>query len=489
MRLAHVLRRSFLLLALPAPFALAAPATAPAAIPPTPPAAAAARPNILFISVDDLRDWTGYLGHNRQAKTPNIDRLARQGTVFTRAYCASPSCNPSRAALMSGLRPNTSGVYENNNDWRRVISEDKMLTTTLRRAGYYVCGAGKIYHEYYPRRSEWDDYLEKEGGLPAVPPGVSTGIGGIRFAPLDCRDDELNDYHITDYGIEELKKPHDKPFFLAIGLHKPHMPWNVPRKYYDLFPLDEIELPPYLESDLDDIPPAGVRMAQPEGDHARVQKSGRWKEAVRGYLAATAYTDMNIGRLLEALEKSPYAANTIVCLWGDHGWHLGEKHHWRKFALWEEATRTPLIWLVPGLTKPGSVCDRPVDLMSLYPTLTDLCGIPTPAHLEGRSVKPLLADPHAAWDTPALITYQYNNHAVRNDGWRYIRYANGDEELYDEHADVNEWKNLATDPAQRARMEQLRAFIPTRNAPNIGGPPQQGAEDFGDRKQPKARQQ
>lgn len=425
-----------------------------------------ARPNVLFIAVDDLRDWVGYFGHNPQAKTPNYDRLSRMGTSFTRAYCASPVCNPSRTALMSGLRPSTSSVYENNVDFRPIIPPAKMLTTAFREAGYHVHGAGKIYHEAYRRREEWDDYLEKERGDPRPAADRSEGVGGIKFAPLDCRDDELSDWGIADYGIASLQRKHDKPFFLAVGFHKPHMPWNVPRKWFDLFPLESIKIPPYLENDLDDLPPAAVRMAHPETDHVPMQKSGRWKEAIQAYLATIAYCDMNLGRLLDALEKSAYRDNTIICLWGDHGWHLGEKHHWRKFALWEEATKAPFMWVVPGVTKPDTICERTVDFMSIFPTLTDLCGIPTPAHNEGVSIRRLLADPKASWDLPALTTYRFNNHTVRSEGWRYIRYANGDEELYDETRDPNEWTNLAAKPEFAARKAELAKSLPRTNAPD-----------------------
>jgi len=448
-------------------------------------AALPAKPNVLFIAVDDLRDWVGYFGHNPQSKTPNYDRLARMGTSFTRAYCASPVCNPSRAALMSGMRPSTSAVYENNVDFRSLISPDKMLTTAFRQAGYYVHGAGKIYHESYRRPTEWDHYLEKEGGYPKVPSGQSDGVGGIKFAPLDCKDSEIPDWPITDYGIASLQKKHDKPFFLAVGFHKPHMPWNVPRKWFDLFPLDSIKLPPHLENDLADVPPAGVRMARPEGDHAEMLKSGRWKEAVQAYLATIAYCDMNLGRLLDAFEKSAYRDNTIIVLWGDHGWHLGEKSHWRKFALWEEATRAPFMWVVPGLTKPGTISDRTVDFMSIFPTLTDLCGIPTPKHVEGVSIRPLLANPNAAWTTPGVTTYRYKNHSARSAGWRYIRYANGDEELYDEAKDPNEYVNLAGKPEFAARKAELAAFLPKTDAPDTEPASSGGQKKGGGRKNKK----
>jgi arylsulfatase A-like enzyme len=435
--------------------------------------AADARPNVLFIAVDDLNHWVGYLGRNPQTITPNIDRLAARGVRFTHSYCAAPVCNPSRAALMSGLRPSTTGLYENNNDWRRVSPQDLPLTTAFRKAGYYVCGAGKIYHDAYPRRSEWDDYLARDGGDPK--PTGDTGVGGIKFAPLDCRDEDTRDYRIVQYGIDQLRARHDRPFFLAVGVHKPHMPWNVPRKYYDMHPLDRIELPPYREDDLDDIPPAGVRMANPQGDHKTMLDSGRWKEAVRGYLAAVSYCDAMIGRLIDALDRSPYRDNTIVVFWGDHGWHLGEKHHWRKFALWEEATRAPLIWVAPGVTRPDSVCDRTVDFMSIYPTLMDLCGIRTPSHVEGKSIRPLLADPSSSWDIPALTTYRFKNHAVRSASWRLIRYANGDEELYDEQADPYEWTNLAAKAQFAGRKADLANWLPISNHPDIGG--QGGAEE------------
>jgi arylsulfatase A-like enzyme len=449
------------------------------------PVGADERPNVLFIAVDDLNHWVGYLGRNAQTITPNIDTLAARGVRFTRSYCAAPVCNPSRAALMSGLRPSTTGVYENGNDWRTVIPPELTLPTAFRKAGYDVRGAGKIYHEAYGRPSEWDDYLANEGGDPR-PRGDSDGVGGIKFAPLDCRDEETRDYRIVQYGVDYLRQAHTKPFFLAIGLHKPHMPWNVPRKYYEMHPLDSIQLPPYREDDLKDVPPAGVRMAGPEGDHRDILTSGRWKEAIQGYLAAISYCDANVGRLIDALDQSAYRDNTIIVFWGDHGWHLGEKHHWRKFALWEEATRAPLIWVAPGVTRPNTVCERTVDFMTIYPTLTDLCGVPTPSHVEGKSIRKLLERPDAPWDAPALTTYRYRNHAVRTEGWRYIRYANGDEELYDEQADPYEWTNLANDPTQKERKAELVKYLPAKDHDDIGPADRQAAAKKQTRKQAKA---
>ena len=428
--------------------------------------AAEQRPNVLFIAVDDLNHWVGYLGRNKQTITPNLDKLAARGVSFTRSYCAAPVCNPSRAALMSGMRPSTTGVYNNNIDWREIIPADKCLPATFRKGGYVALGAGKIYHGGFDRKEEWDDYYRENSKEPK--PKGSDGVGGIKFAPLDCQDSDLSDYGIADYGIEQLGKAHDKPFFLTIGFHKPHMPWNVPQKWYDMHPLDQIELPPHKDDDLVDIPPAGIRMAKPEGDHKQMLESGRWKEAVQGYLAAISYLDMNVGRLIEALDKSAYKDNTIIVLWGDHGWHLGEKEHWRKFALWEEATRAPLIWIAPGITKP-SVCERTVDFMSMYPTLCELCSLEKPAHLEGKSILPLLRDPKATWDTPALTTHEFNNHGVRSEGWRYIRYNNGDEELYDETKDPLEYTNLAKDTTFEEKKAELAKMLPKNNAPTPPG--------------------
>jgi iduronate 2-sulfatase len=440
----------------------------------TPAMAADTRPNVLFIAIDDLNDWVHHLGGHPQAKTPNIDRLARRGVTFTRAYCAAPLCNPSRAALMSGLRPSTSGVYLNPTDWRKVITETPTLPIHFRQNGYYVAGAGKIYHENFRRDSDWDDYLENKKRDPR-PKGEDRGVGGIAFAPLDAEDADMQDYETVSWTIDKLEVGRDRPFFLACGLHKPHMPWNVPRKYYDMFPLDQIILPTVLETDLDDIPPAGVKIARPQGDHRQILESGRWKDAVQGYLAAIAFADAMIGRLIDALDRSPRKDDTIVVLWGDHGWHLGEKQHWRKFSLWEEATRAPLLFVVPGVTRPEQVCNRTVDFMGLYPTLCDLCGLKTPGHVEGKSFGSLLSDPGAPWDQPALTTYMFKNHSVRTERWRYIRYIDGSEELYDEVKDPMEWTNLAGKPELASVKTDLARYLPKTNTPDAG--PKEGGVD------------
>lgn len=430
-------------------------------------ASPAARPNVLFIAADDLNHWVTHLGRNPQTRTPNIDRLAKMGVTFTRAYTAVPACEPTRCALMSGRRPWTSGCYLNGDGWKNYQKPGEGLTAQFLKAGYYVGGAGKIYHgdQYWPQ--EWTEYQNGKG-LSPTGQGVTKDEGFHEPLKHDLKDDDLDDWHSVNWCIERLQRKQEKPFFLACGLHKPHLPWAVPRKYYEMFPRDQIQLPPYLENDLDDIPAAGKRMARQNRDHERFLQSGRWKDAVQSYLATIAYVDMNVGRLLDAFEKSAYRNNTIVVFWGDHGWSLGEKHHWRKFALWEEPTRNPIIWVAPGVTPTGGVCGRPVDFMHMYPTLCELAGLPRPAHVEGPSIVTLLREPAAPWSLPAISTHGYRNHAVRTEEWRLIRYADGSEEFYDETKDPYEWTNLADKPEYAAAKASVAKFLPTNDAPHTG---------------------
>lgn len=428
----------------------------------------AVRPNILFIAIDDLNHWVGHLGVHPQTRTPNIDRLASRGVSFAKAYCTAPACNPSRASLMSGRRPSSTGCYLNSQNWRPAIREDTLLNSYFFRAGYRVYGAGKIYHGAADRGGDWTEYFPGGGGkLKTHPSAKDDGVGGIKFYPLANTDEEMPDYGVVNYGLEKLAAESDRPFFLAIGLVKPHMPFSVPKKWFDLFPLETIQLPPHRADDLDDVPSAGVRMAKPEGDHAQIVKSGRWKEAVQAYLATIAFCDAQVGRLLDGLDRSRYARNTIVCLWSDHGWSLGEKSHWRKFALWEEPTRTVFVWKAPGVTTEGATCPRPVDFSSIYPTLCSLAGLKAPAHLEGRDILPLLKNPQAPWDTPAITTHGRQNHAVRSEGWRYIRYANGEEELYHNAIDPREYTNLAAVAQYAAQKRELAGWLPKSDAPDL----------------------
>lgn len=436
--------------------------------------AAGAEPkmNVLFLPVDDLNHWIGHLGRNPQTKTPNLDRLAKMGVTFTNAHCAAPVCNPSRAALLSGRRPGATGIYDNNQPFEKTLKVEESLISQFKNAGYKTIGMGKLWHGGLGWEEQWTHAEPEQSSAKGKGNLDDRSIGGIAFGILKGGDDAVSDTQIADFGIAELGKSHDRPFFLTLGFHKPHMPWNVPQKYFDMHPLAEIQLPPTKEGDLDDVPSAGLKMAKPTGDHKNVLESGRWKEAVQAYLATISYLDGQIGRVLDAYEKSPNRDSTLICLWGDHGWHLGEKQHWRKFALWEEATRAPFIWVVPGVTKPGSVCKSPVDFMSIYPTLCDLTGLTKPGWVEGLNIRPLLADASAPWTHAAVTTYGRENHAVRTDRWRYIRYSDGGEELYDHNVDHYEWTNLAALPEHAKLNAELANFLPTQNVPtaeSVGG--------------------
>jgi len=422
----------------------------------------AERPNVLFIAVDDLNHWVGYFKRNLQTKTPNIDRLSKMGMSFTNAHCAVPACEPSRAALMSGRRASTSGCYMNGNKWTKYVPEGISLNHTLKKSGYKTFGIGKIYHGHKNGgyESGWDEYPDLK---PTGAKQPTKYQGYFEPLPLDLKDQDLPDWQMVDYCEEKLNQKHDQPFFLACGFIKPHLAWAVPKKYYDMFPLDSIELPPHRKDDLDDVPPAAVKMAKPDKDHAKFLELDRWKHAVQSYLATIAYCDMNIGRLLDALEKSPNKDNTMVVLWGDHGWHLGEKSHWRKFSLWEEATRAPMIWAVPGMTKAGTICNKPVDFMNIFPTLCDITGTAIPEHCEGESMVSLLKDAKSEWKHVALTTHGYMNHSVRTSRWRYTRYADGSEELYDHKSDPLEYTNLASNPEMAPIKTKLSKSFPKVN--------------------------
>lgn len=427
-------------------------------------ASAATKPNVLFIAIDDLNDWIGCMGGHPQTQTPNLDRLSRHALLFASAYCAAPACNPSRCALLNGIRPHHSGVYLNSQPWRPVLPNSVTLPQHFMAHGYDVRGGGKIFHGRYEDRASWHQWFDS-GPTPKLSQKEQNNphsrAGGIVWGNLhDTPDSEMLDYRLASWAVDYLEQEHDKPFFLAVGFKRPHMPWQAPGKYYDKFPVNDIVLPEVPDDDLSDIPEAGQKMAKPQGDHAKVLATQNWKYAVQGYLATINFMDGQLGRVLDALESSSQRDNTIICLWSDHGWHLGEKKHWRKFALWEEATKAPLMFVVPGLTKAGTVCETPVDFMNIYPTLADLCGLPVGDHLAGVSLRPLLADVNAEWTHPAITTHGRGNHAVRWVNWRYIRYEDGSEELYDQHSDPNEWKNVASKPQFRQVKQELAAHLP-----------------------------
>lgn len=435
-------------------------------------------PNILFIAVDDLNDWIEPMGGHPEAKTPNLARLARQATLFARAYTAAPSCNPSRAALMTGIAPYRSGIYNNRQAWRPAMRDAVTIPQAFRKNGYWAGGAGKIYHGVYPDPPSWDEYWPSKSRQrdsdprPAdLPANGIADTGNFDWGPLDVETDAMSDAKVAAWVASKLRESHDKPFFIACGIFRPHLPWHVPRNYLDRFPVDSVSLPHVFNNDLADVPSAGVKMARPERDHASVVEHGQWQEAVRSYLASVNFADDMIGTVLDALDESGHADNTVIVLWGDHGWHLGEKHHWRKFALWEEATRVPLLISAPpgtpGLpegTRNGAVSGRPVNLLDIYPTLLELAGLAPQSGLDGRSLVPLLRNPDLPWQ-PTVTTYGRLNHAVRSEEFRYIRYADGSEELYDHRVDPMEWTNLAHDELYAEAKAELAEWLPKDNAP------------------------
>ena len=441
------------------------------------------RPNVLFIAVDDLNDWTGHLGGHPQTKTPNIDRLVARGVTFTNAHCAAPACNPSRAALMSGLRPWETGIYTNGDPAQSVLRNTLTINRHFLANGYTVKGGGKIYHNLAAegRKDSWSEWV----GLFPSAGGNVHNLNGLDKSHFDwgaipAKTSDMGDHKLTDWAIEQLQAASEQPLFLAVGYVKPHLPWFVPQEFYDRFPLESIQLPVTTQNDLSDVPPAGRAMARPEGDHAAVLKGDQWKKAVQGYLATISFLDDEVGRLLEGLEKSPRAKNTIVVWWTDHGWHLGEKEHWRKFALWEKATRTSFAIAAPGVTNPGIKIDASVDYTSVYPTLCELTGLPLPEQVRGPSVVSLLKDPAQAknWNHSAICTHGRGNHAVRNSRYRYIRYENGDEELYDHLHDPNEWTNIADRPDASSIKKQLADLLPADEvAPTSGKAKKRAVEE------------
>jgi len=340
-------------------------------------AAPADRPfDVLFIAVDDLNDWIHPLGGYPRVQTPNLDRLAARGVLFTHAYCSAPACNPSRASLLTGVAPSTSGVYHNSQPWRPVMPDVTTLPQHFMKQGYRVIGRGKIFHGKYNDPASWHEYIPR-GSDPTPPVRPANRIEHIDahfdWGPLDVDDADMDDAKVVAWAADRLKASYDAPLFLGVGIFRPHLPWYVPRAYFERYPLSQVVVPFAMAHDLDDVPPMGRTIARPEGDHAKVVATANWTRAVQGYLASIAFADACVGRLLDALDASGRADRTIIVLWGDHGWHLGEKLHWRKFALWEETTRVPLIIVAPGVTQPGRRCERTVSLLDLYPTLAELC--------------------------------------------------------------------------------------------------------------------
>ncbi|MEM9480753.1 MAG: sulfatase-like hydrolase/transferase [Verrucomicrobiota bacterium] len=447
------------------------------------------KPNVLFISIDDLNDWIGCMGGHPQTVTPNFDRLAASGVLFTNAHCPAPACNPSRTAIMTGISPHKSGLYTNGQKMREVLPDAILLPQHFRNHGYRAIGSGKILHYFIDARS-WGEYFpEKESENPFprtlypderpvnLPRGGPWQYVETDWAALDATDEEFGgDWLVSKWVGEQLTREHDQPVFLACGIYRPHEPWFVPKRYFDPFPLDEIELPPgYKENDLADLPPSGKKRG-PNRYFAHIREHGQWKQGIQGYLASIHFADAMLGRVLDALENGPNKDNTIVVLWSDHGWHLGEKQHWQKFTAWRVCSRVPLMIRVPkdlapklpDGTEPGTVCEAPVNLLSLYPTLTELAGIPAKENNDGPSLVTLLEDANTAWPHHSLTHLgDPGSFGLSTKDWRLIQYANGDRELYDIRNDPYEWNNLAGKPGHGETLARLLNATPKEFAPFV----------------------
>ncbi|MEL7586523.1 MAG: sulfatase [Prolixibacteraceae bacterium] len=430
------------------------------------------RPNVLMISVDDLNDWIGCMGGHPSARTPNMDKLASQGILFSNAHCQVPLCGPSRASLLSGLRPSSTGIYGQikDEDIREANAHTKQalfLPEYFKNNGYHTMGIGKIFHEHAPA-GVFEESGGREKGFGPLPPngqkfhwnkkGTQTDWGAFPNS-----DEEMPDYRSAQWTIERLKRKYTQPFFLTVGFIRPHVPWYVPQKWFDKNPSGSIVAPPFKSDDRNDLPAIALQIDElpmmPTTEWAI--QNNEWTNMVQAYLACVSFTDHYIGEILNALEKSGYKNNTIVILWSDNGYRLGEKGTFAKHCLWSEATRVPLIISVPGMKK-NRVCDQLVELLDIYPTLTDLCGLPANKTNEGKSLKSVMENGES--ENYAISTYGRNNHAVISENYRYIRYEDGSEELYDLKNDPNEWNNIAHDEKSIKIKEQHRRYLPVSNA-------------------------
>lgn len=444
--------------------------------------ASARPPNVVFIAIDDQNDWISPLKGHPLVKTPHLDRLAERGTVFLNAHCQAPLCNPSRTSLLLGLRPSTTGIYglapsfRSLADWRDRVA----IPQCFAHQGYQTLTTGKIYH--HVPESLQDRLAEFQVWGPAggigvrpksklIPPTPMGNHPLMDWGVFPHRDEDKGDHAIATWTIEQIRSAaRDRPFFLATGFSLPHVPCYATQKWFDLYPDDDSLLPQVRDHDRDDTPRFSwyLHWNLPEPRLKWVREQGEWRNLVRSYLACTSFVDAQIGRILDALESTGRADDTIVVVWGDHGWHLGEKGITGKNSLWERSTRVPLILAGPGITK-GGRCFEPAELIDLYPTLCELCGLPPRDDLEGHSLVPQLRDSAAARPWPAITSHNPGNHAIRSVRWRYIRYADGSEELYDHDTDPQEWINLAGTPEGQTAIDSLRPWLPRNDAPPAPG--------------------
>ena len=465
------------------------------------------RPNVLFICIDDLNDWIGSLKGHPQARTPNIDRLMNSGTNFTSAHCSAPVCAASRNSLLTGLAPTTTGWYTNakfEETADAVLGATPTLPQHFKNNGYKTLAGGKVFHtgtSDYRHDLQWHETLPyyeitnqylldrgygygkygakdhkyypfpKDGGQIVQTYGPDTPGKSLCWGALERSDIPHNgvmpDEEIAQWAVEQLAKEHQQPFFLAAGFIRPHVPFTAPKEYFEMFPLDDVIMPEIVDGEMQDVPLYGKAMALgviPGGDHNAVTNVSPtfWKELVRANLACIAFVDAQVGKLLDGLEASAHKDNTIVMLWSDHGQNFGEHRNWRKMSLWEESTHVPFAIRLPGQTQ-GQRCDQVVSLLDIYPTLTNLCSLPSVPTNEGYSLTTLLNNPQFERKLPAITTWGYKNHSVRDENLRYTQYRDGNEELFDHKVDPNEHTNVANDPRYNTIKQQLKHWLPRHN--------------------------
>ena len=435
------------------------------------------RPDVLFIAIDDMNDWTTLFDAKNPIKTPNLVRLAKRGMFFSKAYCAVAACTPSRTAILTGYSPTTSGSYRNDDFLRDVVPDAVTLPDYFRRSGYSSKGAGKIFTHFNgadggdPAGKTFDEFKPMVGTRAPEKNynGYTEKEDPLHVLPFDWGEhtQKMIDIDMVEYIEKVMDQEWKKPMFLAAGIFKPHLPFYAPPETFEKYPFDDTIFPEMKADDLDDVGEIAKEMAHSEhfiysNTTAKPENDpGSLKKMIQCYQASADFCDQMVGRLLDKLDETGRADNTIIILWADHGYHLGDKESCVKFTLWEKANRVPFIIVAPGITKPGSRCNRPVSLLDIYPTLVELAQLEPKKDLDGKSLVLLLNDPTQKWH-PALMTMGRGNHAVRSDRWRYIRYRDGSEELYDHSKDPWEWTNLAGQ-AQYARViDEHKKWLPTK---------------------------
>ena len=426
-------------------------------------------PNVLMICIDDLNDWVGFLGGHPQARTPHMDALARRGRVFANAHCCVPVCSASRVSVMSGVAATTHGSYELGPRYEELpkLADIPTLHRYFKDHGYYTVSGGKVLHHGFGGRLAGD--IDRSFGRkksPAPKQAMNRPAHWSRawdWGAFPQQDEAMADFQLAGKVAAALKEDFGKPFFMSVGFFRPHVPLFVPPRWFDLYDANSIALPKIPNSDIDDLPKnfLNINDYAVAPTHREVVEHGKQRSLTHAYLASISFVDHCVGMVIDAMESSPHADNTLVVMWSDHGFHLGEKQHWAKRTLWQESTRVPLLFAGQGIS-PGAVSQEPASLLDIYPTVAEVCGLPKSSHTEGVSLLPQLNNPAAPRETPAITSSYYGNHAIRSRDWRLIVYEDGAEELYDHRNDRNEFQNLADNAEFREIRDDLARWLPKR---------------------------